>query len=85
MLASLSAASRAALTGRSYFPQLISAPFRAGLHEAFAFAILACLVAAGASLLRGGKFQHAEPPGEHQVAQDGRLARVTTREEQHAR
>ena len=34
------------LTGRSFFPQLISAPFRDGLHEAFAFAIVACLVAA---------------------------------------
>jgi len=85
VLAALPAASRATLTGRSFFPELISQPFRAGLHEAFAFAILACLVAAGASLLRGGKFQYTEPPSEQQVARDGRLARVTTREEQHAR
>ena len=28
-------ANRAVLTGRSFFPHLISAPFRAGLHEAF--------------------------------------------------
>ncbi len=57
-LASLSAANRATLTGSSFFPHLISAPFRSGLHEAFAFAILACLIAAGASLMRGGKYLH---------------------------
>jgi hypothetical protein len=39
--------------GRSFFPQLISSPFRTGLHEAFAFAIIACLVAALASWFRG--------------------------------
>ena len=48
------------LTGRSFFPQLISAPFRSGLHAAFAFAIVACLVAAAASLLRGGIYHHDE-------------------------
>jgi hypothetical protein len=39
---------------------LIEGPFRDGLHAAFAFAILACLVAAGASLLRGGTYRHGE-------------------------
>jgi hypothetical protein len=61
VLGSLSAAGRATLTGRSFFPHLISAPFSTGLHEAFLFAILACLVAAGASLLRGGKYHYVEP------------------------
>ncbi len=61
-LSSLSTANQAALTGRSFFPHLISAPFRAGLHEAFAFAILACLIAAAASLMRGGKYHHVEQP-----------------------
>jgi len=42
---------RATLTGRAFFPQLISAPFRSGLHEAFAFAIAACVIAAGASIV----------------------------------
>jgi MFS family permease len=46
---------RAVLTGRSFFPNLISAPFRNGLHAAFAFAITACLIAAAASLMRGGR------------------------------
>jgi MFS family permease len=54
VLASLSAHSQAVLVGRSFFPHLISAPFRSGLHATFIFAISACLIAAAASLLRGG-------------------------------
>jgi MFS family permease len=54
-----------ALVGRSFFPHLISAPFRTGLHEAFLFAILACLVAAAASWSRGGRPEDAGTvPGE---------------------
>jgi hypothetical protein len=63
----LSVHSRAIITGRSFFPELISGPFRTGLHEAFAFAIIACLVAAAASALRGGRYHHQDPvavPGE---------------------
>jgi MFS family permease len=56
-LSALSAHSRALVTGRSFFPHLISGPFQSGLHEAFVFAIVACLVAAAASLLRGGRPQ----------------------------
>jgi hypothetical protein len=47
---------QAVITGRSFFPQLISEPFRNGLHEAFAFAIVACLVAAAASWSRGKRY-----------------------------
>ena len=60
VLATLTPHARALVTGRSFFPHLISAPFRAGLHEAFAFAIVACLIAAAASLLRGGIYHHEE-------------------------
>ena len=60
VLAALHPHARAILTGRSFFPHLISAPFRSGLHEAFAFAIVACLIAAAASLLRGGIYHHEE-------------------------
>ena len=57
-LAALSARTTARpLTGRSFFPHLISGPFRNGLHEAFAFAIVACLVAAAASLMRGSPYR----------------------------
>jgi MFS family permease len=55
VLGALSAHDQAALTGSAFFPNLISGPFRTGLHSAFAFAIVACLVGAAASLLRGGR------------------------------
>jgi MFS family permease len=61
VLATLSAVNRATLTGRSFFPHLISSPFRSGLHEAFTFAIIACLIAAAASLMRGQKYHYAAP------------------------
>jgi len=48
------------LTGRSFFPRLISGPFGTGLHEAFDFAFGACMVGAVASLLRGGKYIHGQ-------------------------
>jgi hypothetical protein len=54
VLAALPAHTQALVAGRSFFPHLITPPFRAGLHEAFAFAIVACLVAALASFSRGG-------------------------------
>ena len=50
------------LTGHTFFPSLISAPFSSGLAIAFDFAIAACLVAAVASLLRGGKYIHGAEP-----------------------
>ncbi|MCW2968382.1 MAG: transporter, partial [Solirubrobacteraceae bacterium] len=61
VLGTLSAHNQAVLTGPTFFPHLISAPFRSGLHAAFAFAIVACLIAAAASLLRGERYEHIEP------------------------
>ena len=52
-LATLSAAQRAVLTGRTFFPTLISAPFHTGLVIVFAFAAALAFVAALASFLRG--------------------------------
>jgi MFS family permease len=60
VLAGLPPTQAHALTGRNFFPQLISGPFHTALVYAFVFAIVACLVAAVASLLRGGKYHHAE-------------------------
>jgi hypothetical protein len=54
-LAGLSAHQHAVVTGNTFFPTLISGPFRDGLHVAFTFAIVACLIAAAASLMRGGR------------------------------
>ena len=58
----LPASHAAYLTGHTFFPSLISAPFEHGLAIAFDFAIAACLVAAVASLLRGGKYIHGVDP-----------------------
>jgi MFS family permease len=55
-LGKLPASHAAFLTGHSFFPSLISAPFHSGLDIAFDFAIVACLVAAVASLLRGKQY-----------------------------
>ena len=55
VLSHLSAAQQATLTGRSFFPTLITAPFKAGLRATFDFAIVASLVAAAVSWTRGGK------------------------------
>jgi MFS family permease len=56
----LSPATAHYLTGREFFPRLISGPFGKGLHEAFDFAFAACLLAAVASLLRGGRYVHGQ-------------------------
>jgi MFS family permease len=52
------------ITGRSFFPHLISGPFGKGLEKAFDFAAIVCLFGAVASLLRGGKYHYTEPDGE---------------------
>src|ERR1700722_6100317 len=54
-LTSLPAASQQVLTGREYFPQLISGPFHQGLVVVFIAAAALSVVAALASLLRGGR------------------------------
>ncbi len=51
---------KAILEGHTFFPHLIAGAFSDGLDTAFSFAIIACLVAAGASLLRGGRYHHVE-------------------------
>ena len=61
-LTRLPASHAAYLTGHRFFPSLISAPFEHGLAIAFGFSIAACLIAAVASLLRGGKYVHGMDP-----------------------
>ncbi len=60
VLHSLPPGQSAQITGRQFFPHLIASPFHTALVYAFVFAIVACLIAAVASLLRGGKYHHAE-------------------------
>jgi hypothetical protein len=59
-ISKLPASHAAYLTGHTFFPSLIAAPFHQGLDIAFDFAIVACLVAAVASLLRGRRYVHEE-------------------------
>jgi MFS family permease len=63
VLGALPPAQAAQLTGRAFFPQLISGPFRHGLLVVLAFAALMCLGAAVAPWARGGKFVHDEAAG----------------------
>src|SRR5262249_26058316 len=55
VLAHLPAAHAAVIQGHSFFANLIASPFRDGLHQAFAFAIVICLIAAATSWSRGAQ------------------------------
>jgi MFS family permease len=80
-LGALGPHAHAALTGPAFFPHLISGPFRDGLQAAFIFAIVACLIAAAASLLRGGRYHHADEPDRASSPP----TQIPQLEEQHAR
>jgi MFS family permease len=73
VLSHLSTAHQHYLTGRSFFPSLISGPFADGLGVAFGFAIAACLIAALASALRGGKYVHTETASHDEEAVETEL------------
>ncbi len=57
-LSRLTIAHQQTLTGRKFFPDLISEPFRQGLVVVFAVAAALAVLAALASLLRGGRDAH---------------------------
>jgi hypothetical protein len=70
VLQTLPADQAAFLTGRSFFPDLISGPFSTGLTIAFVFAIVATVLAATASWLcrepaapQGARVQPGDPMG----------------------
>jgi MFS family permease len=60
VLSSLPAGAADQITSKSYFPQLISAPFHHGLFVVFTFSAVVCLIAAAASWQRGRKFIYTE-------------------------
>ena len=64
VLPTLPAAAQRTITGRRFFPELISGPFHHGLVVVFLVATGLSVVAAVASLLRGGRYVHPEGPGE---------------------
>jgi MFS family permease len=60
VLHALSPADAATLTGKSFFPKLISAPFSEGLAIVFIAAAVMSLVAAAASVAMGRRYVHDE-------------------------
>jgi hypothetical protein len=60
-LAHLSHTARATLLGHAFFPSLIAPPFMEGLRDAFFVSAAMAVIAALASLLRGGRYVHEEP------------------------
>jgi MFS family permease len=61
-LATLPAANREVLTGHEFFPNLISGPFHDGLVVVFTVAAVLSVLAALASLLRGGRYVPSTVP-----------------------
>jgi MFS family permease len=61
LISHLSPSHVAYLTGREFFPSLITGPFHDGLGIAFGFAIAACVVGAIASAFTGRPKRFAEP------------------------
>jgi MFS family permease len=57
------------ITGRSFFPRLIEAPFSNGLHLAFDFAAGATVIAVIASALRGQRYVHNVQPVTAELAE----------------
>ena len=64
-------AAQAELLGKTFFPSLLSGPFKSGLAIAFSISTLLMVVAALASLLRGKKYTHGQAePSEQSLPQD---------------
>ena len=81
ILAHLPASHVALLTGKVFFPQLLSGLFHHGLNIVFAMAICLLVIAAGVSLLRGGRYVHEEhaPQGQPDGAGQAALERTARR------
>lgn len=76
-LAGLPAAARQTLTGRTFFPDLISGPFRHGLIVVFALAAVLTVLAALASALRGARTAPAALASARTAPADRASARTT--------
>jgi hypothetical protein len=82
VLAHLPADQVSVLTGKQFFPELISGPFHHGLVIVFSTAIVLLVIAAGVSLLRGGRYVYEEhaaaaPATAGQAAANGAHPAVT--------
>jgi hypothetical protein len=58
--AAIPAADLKVLTGKTFFPQLISDPFHSGLIIVFVTAAILSVIGALASVVMGGKYVHAD-------------------------
>jgi MFS family permease len=69
VLSKLPHATAVYLTGRKFFPELITAPFKRGLELAFDFSIASCLLGAACSWIRGKRYIHGDrgPNAEREV------------------
>jgi MFS family permease len=74
-LSSLSPAHQHVLTGTAFFPRLIAAAFHHGLVVVFSVAAGLSVLAAFASLLRGGRYIHTEEPIPEKGTHHGRTDR----------
>ena len=88
VLSHLPAASRATLTGESFFPSLLTGPFHSGLVVVFSVSAALSVLAGLASLLRGsgktagattGASRRPGSPAGRAVRADGQAIRVTAR------
>jgi MFS family permease len=73
VLARLPAESVATLTGKRFFPDLISQPFHDGLVVVFTTAALMAVVAAVVSLMRGTQYYYQGKDGSQSTGQDGEV------------
>jgi MFS family permease len=69
VLGSLPPNDAAQLTSPQFFPQLIGGPFHDGLSLVLIFAAVMCLIAAGISWMRGGRYVHDELEAEELEAE----------------
>jgi MFS family permease len=81
VLASLPVKAQQTLTGREYFPHLISAPFSDGLTIVFAVSAGLAFLAAAASLTRGPRPTRASDPGAELPAETEDLVAAAVRPE----
>jgi ABC-type thiamin/hydroxymethylpyrimidine transport system permease subunit len=68
VLSHVPAAHAAYLTGRQFFPSVITQPFHDGIGIAFGFAIACCVLGAVASALTG-RAEHAGQPKQHEPSE----------------
>jgi len=78
-LSSVSPAHQHVLTGTQFFPRLIAAAFHDGLVVVFSVAAGLSLLAAAASLMRGGRYVHTDAPPPEKGTTDDRTDRPAPR------